>query len=143
MSGGPVEWTGIYEAVVKDLDASVSAGRRHLLTEDSIRAFTIDALVDRGVDPRHLEIEWRSSVQRGVMHDLVIDTPPSTIVEFKFPRSPRVGNMPLSASVLMGAVGVIAFTLPSMGLSIAFTHPSRCMQASFFMNCEKEYSISS
>ena len=84
----------IWASIAAGLESAIAAGRRHLLTEDSVRGYAIEGLVGYGFDPSSIAIEWAPGDSRGIKHDLVIGTPPSEVMEFKFPRAPRSGNRP-------------------------------------------------
>ena len=72
------------------LDVHVSAGRRHLLTEDVVRFATVTVLADQGVTADRLAAE--RTVPGVGRIDLLVDPPGGAAVEFKFPREPSEMN---------------------------------------------------
>lgn len=70
----------------------VEAGREHLLTEDVLRFATVAAIEEQGISPSHLTLEYLLP-DRGKI-DLVVGTPPTTAIEFKYPRDSRTGTSP-------------------------------------------------
>ena len=92
-------WNEMWAHVTESVSAEIAAGRRHLLTEDFVRHATVVALDEHDVDASRLEYEWRPPDRNNVQYDLVVDTPPSAIIEFKFPRAPRAGNRPYTQVV--------------------------------------------
>jgi hypothetical protein len=89
-----VDWAGIWSRVAEQLTLDVEAGKRHWLTEDSLRRYTANALVEfGGVAPDRVRFERHGLVQGGSV-DLVVDTPLKAAVEFKFPRDPSILNAP-------------------------------------------------
>lgn len=89
---GPNDFAPLWAEVANRMRAHLVAGRAHLLTEDTLRFTTIAVLEDMGVVPERLAIEHLLP-DRGKI-DLVIDTPPSVAIEFKYPRDSRTGISP-------------------------------------------------
>jgi hypothetical protein len=80
---------GIWEAVAAELGTYRRRGLGQLLTEDTVRFATARALVDAGVDPAELRVEWPHPVLKGSRVDLVAGgQQPAVLIEFKFPPEP-------------------------------------------------------
>lgn len=82
-----VPWAEVWRATADAMAAHLQAGREHLLTEDVLRFSLARALEDAGVDPGRLRVEHRVAEIGAI--DLVIETPPVTAVEIKYPRDPE------------------------------------------------------
>lgn len=82
-------WTSVAEALGQHLDS----GRGHLLTEDVMRFATVLELERLGVTPECMRPEFQAPDVGGKI-DLVIDSPPTVAIEFKFPRDSRTGISP-------------------------------------------------
>src|SRR5689334_20680509 len=77
----------VWTDVASQLAAHRAAGRRHLLTEDTVRMCTVLSLEGIGVAPEDLRIEVFDPVLHGGKVDLVVtSTKGRTIVELKYPR---------------------------------------------------------
>ncbi len=85
-------WIVILDHVTQAVRGDIELGRRHLLTEDRVRWFLLDALQASGVMPGSVGFEHRVDGVGAV--DLVVGQPPSIVVELKFPRDPRSRNPP-------------------------------------------------
>jgi hypothetical protein len=81
-----------WEAVAAELRTHRRRGLGRLLTEDTVRFASARALVDAGVDPAALHVEWPHPVLKGSRVDLVADGHPPALIEFKFPREPNEQN---------------------------------------------------
>ncbi|MGW0058357.1 hypothetical protein ACWDTT_00310 [Streptosporangium sandarakinum] len=84
----------VWEAVAAELRTHRRNGLGRLLTEDTVRFASARALVDAGVDPVMLHVEWPHPVLRGSRVDLVADGHPPALIEFKFPREPNEQSAP-------------------------------------------------
>jgi hypothetical protein len=73
--------------VTSTLQDHLARGLRHLLTEDVVRFATIRALVDAGISPERLRVEHRIADLGSI--DLVVDLPPTAMLELKYPRDPQ------------------------------------------------------
>lgn len=82
-----VPWAEVWRATADAMAVHLQAGREHLLTEDVLRFSLARALEDAGVDPGRLQVEHRVADIGAI--DLVIDTPPATAIEIKYPRDPE------------------------------------------------------
>lgn len=82
-----VPWAEVWRATADAMAVHVQAGREHLLTEDVLRFSLARALEDGGVDPKRLRVEHRVADIGAI--DLVVDTPPATAIEVKYPRDPE------------------------------------------------------
>lgn len=80
-----VDWDAVWRAVAAEMGQHSARGRGHLVTEDTLRFTTIQELQLQGISPDRLRIEYRVSEPPASL-DLVIDDPPSVVIEFKFPR---------------------------------------------------------
>lgn len=90
-----VNWAGIWTDVARQLRAHRTAGRGHVLTEDSLRLCTILSLQGAGVPPQALRIEVFDPVLKGGKVDLVVSHPAGrTVLELKYPRGSRTGISP-------------------------------------------------
>ena len=79
----------VWQTVAAELRAHRRAGLSALLTEDTVRFATARALVQVGVEPGLLRVEWPHPDLKGSRIDLVIGRPrPTALIEFKFPREP-------------------------------------------------------
>lgn len=94
MIGPPIDWMPVWGDVAHRVGAHRSAGRGHLITEDSVRQETILALGDRGVAPDRLAVEVLAPALTGGKIDLVVDPPVGTVIELKYPRDSRTGFSP-------------------------------------------------
>jgi hypothetical protein len=79
------DWTEVWKAVADEINTICQRGLAHVVTEDVLRHLTVLELQRGGVDGSRLRIEQRAPVLQGSL-DLVIDVPPTAVVEFKFPR---------------------------------------------------------
>lgn len=80
--------------VAARLATHVSAGRLHLLTEDTVRMETVLSLDEAGVPGSRLAAEVRAPELAGGKLDLVVDPPSGLVVEFKYPRDSLTGISP-------------------------------------------------
>ena len=87
-----MDWIVVLDHVAQAVRADIELGRRHLLTEDRVRWFLLDALQASSVMPGSVKFEYRVDGVGAV--DLVVVQPPSIVVELKFPRDPRSRNPP-------------------------------------------------
>lgn len=85
-------WIHLWRDVAAQIEEQVQRGRQHLLTEDSLRWATVEALERSGMSPDEIAFEYLLP-DRGKV-DLVVKSPPSIAVEFKFPRDSRTGISP-------------------------------------------------
>ncbi len=88
----PVEWTGIWSDVAKELRRYRADGMAHLVTEDVVRFATIQVLARSHVNPAILRVEYPHPVIRHSKIDLTVGLPPSNVIEFKYPREPNEKN---------------------------------------------------
>jgi hypothetical protein len=89
-----VDWTRVWGDVARRVDAHLTAGRRHLITEDTLRLETVCALQEAGVTPDRLTLEAVApGLGRGKL-DLALDGVSGTVIELKFPRDSRTGSSP-------------------------------------------------
>jgi len=84
----PPQWTAVWDQLARTVQAHIDAGRGHLVTEDVVRFATAVALEAAGVDPSRIRFEHRVPAISASL-DLVIDVPPTSVVELKYPRDPR------------------------------------------------------
>lgn len=89
-----IEWDQVWQGVVARLEAHCSAGRKHLLTEDTLRMSTIESLGAEGVDPARIATEVNAPGLGAGKLDLTVDGLAGAVVEFKFPRDSRTGISP-------------------------------------------------
>lgn len=82
----------LWQAVAAELAAHRRAALERLLTEDVVRFATARALVAHGCDAAELRLEWPHPVLRGSRVDLVVGSPPTGLIELKFPREPTEKN---------------------------------------------------
>lgn len=89
-------WRGaeVWAAVTAELRCGYrQRGLAGLMTEDTVRFATARALIEAGVDPSGLRVEWPHPALRGSRVDLAVGgEPPSALIEFKFPREPTEQN---------------------------------------------------
>lgn len=90
----PVDWDRLWRDVAARVAAHRTAGRGHLLTEDTVRLETMLALEKAGVGPERLRIEVPTPVLVKGKLDLVVDPPGGVVVELKYPRDSRTGISP-------------------------------------------------
>jgi hypothetical protein len=91
----PDSWAKVWRDVATQLGVHRAAGRRHLLTEDTVRMCTVFALEHVGVAPGDLTIEVFDPILRGGKVDLVVTgSKGRTVVELKYPRGSRSGVSP-------------------------------------------------
>jgi hypothetical protein len=89
------EWRDprVWHTVAAELGSYRRSGLGGLLTEDVVRFASARALVQAGVDPAGLRVEWPHPVLKGSRVDLVAGGPsPMALIEFKFPREPNEQN---------------------------------------------------
>src|SRR5699024_7537468 len=92
---GEASWAETWREVARQLGVHRAAGRRHLLTEDTVRMCTVLALEEIGVAPRDLGIEVADPALGGGKIDLVVTWPEGrAVVELKYPRGSRSGISP-------------------------------------------------
>lgn len=91
---GVVDLLPTWHVVAGRMEAHLSAGRQHLLTEDVLRWATIDALIEQGVAPGDLRVEVIIPTTRGKIDLVVGRNEEATAIEFKFPRDSRTGISP-------------------------------------------------
>ncbi len=116
----PVPWHEVWTAVAGELRRYRAAGLELLLTEDVVRFSSIRALVDAGVSPDRLRVEWAPPVLRGGKVDLVVDDPVAAAVEFKYPREPRTTNPPWTQHLGQMLADVYRLAvLPGVGTRLA------------------------
>jgi hypothetical protein len=84
----PGPWADI-AAELRELRAQ---GLGRLLTEETVRFATVKALARHGVEPDAMRYEWPHPALRGSRIDLVVGTPPSVLIELKYPREPNETN---------------------------------------------------
>jgi len=101
LGGDSLDWLGVWGDVAQQVADHRAAGRRHLLTEDTVRLCTVLALERAGVAPSRLKVEVPEKVLRGGKLDLVLDHVESThgaagrtVIELKYPRGSRTGISP-------------------------------------------------
>lgn len=89
-----VGWVSVWAQVTSGLGRHFSAGRGHLLTEDTLRLCLIEALGEHGVDAARLAAEvYAPNLGPGKL-DLTVDGPSGTVIELKYPRDSRTGFSP-------------------------------------------------
>ena len=89
------DWTAVWHDVADTMREHRVAGRRHLLTEDSLRMATVLALERSGVSTNDLAIEVADPLLIGGKLDLVIGPAEArTVIEIKYPRGSRTGVSP-------------------------------------------------
>ncbi len=88
------DWEQVWEDVAHRLGDHRAAGRKLLLTEDSVRWCTVLALEAVGVTPDRLAIEVQTPVLAGGKIDLTVDGADGTIIELKYPRASRTAISP-------------------------------------------------
>jgi hypothetical protein len=90
-----VPWAQVWADVARQVGEHRGAGRRHLLTEDTVRMCSILSLQATGVAPGDMTIEVFDPVLKGGKVDLVVGPPEHrTVVELKYPRGSRTGISP-------------------------------------------------
>ncbi len=82
----------LWRTVAGRMASHVEAGREHLLTEDVLRFATVVAIEEQGISPRHLGLEHLLPDKGKI--DLVVGSPPTIAIEFKYPRDSRTGTSP-------------------------------------------------
>jgi len=83
----------VWAAVASQLRAYRARGLTGLMTEDTVRFATAQALADAGTPPQQMRVEWPHPLLRGSRVDLAIGLPtPTALLEFKFPREPNELN---------------------------------------------------
>lgn len=88
------DWSTVWQDVARRLAEHRAAGRKHLLTEDTVRFCTVLALEDAGVIPERLQIEALVPVLARGKLDLTVDGASGTVIELKYPRASRTGISP-------------------------------------------------
>lgn len=88
------DWEQVWVDVARRLAEHRAAGRALLLTEDSVRWFTVQALEATGVSPDRLAVEVPASPLAGGKLDLTVDGVTGTVIELKYPRGSRTGISP-------------------------------------------------
>lgn len=89
-----VEWVPLWEQVAARLSSHWTAGRGHLLTEDTLRLCLVEALGEHGVGPERLAAEVYAAGLGAGKLDLTVDGPTGTVIELKYPRDSRTGFSP-------------------------------------------------
>lgn len=89
-----VDWTAVWCDVADRVAAHRTAGRGHLLTEDTVRHETVLALEGVGIPPARLAAEVFVPQLPGRKLDLVLDPPDGVVIELKYPRGSRTGISP-------------------------------------------------
>ncbi|CRK61110.1 hypothetical protein [Alloactinosynnema sp. L-07] len=86
--------TTLWQAVASEIRGYRSRGLARVLTEDTIRFATVRALVDAGVEPTRLRVEWPHVGLTDSLIDLVVvDVDrPAALIGFKYPREPNEKN---------------------------------------------------
>jgi hypothetical protein len=84
--------TALWRTVARRMAGHVESGREHLLTEDVLRFVTVVAIEEQGVSPDRIALE-HVLPDKGKI-DLVIGSPPTVAIEFKYPRDSRTGFSP-------------------------------------------------
>lgn len=83
----------VWAAVASRLRAYRTAGLTGLMTEDTVRFATAQALADAGTPPEQMHVEGPHPVLRGSRVDLALGLQtPTALLEFKFPREPNELN---------------------------------------------------
>jgi hypothetical protein len=96
--GGPageavdLDVLGLWSTVAARMASHVEAGREHLLTEDVLRFVTVASIEDQGITPDRLRLEHLLPDKGKI--DLVVGSPPTIAIEFKYPRDSRTGISP-------------------------------------------------
>lgn len=89
---GSEAWASVWSDVARRLGEHRAAGRRHLLTEDTVRMCTVLALEKVGVSPNDMGIEVYDSILGGGKVDLVVTGDEGrTVIELKYPRASTSG----------------------------------------------------
>ncbi len=92
-TSGPVAWDQLWHALAGAIAVHASAGRSHVLTEDTLRFALILGLEERGVSLADLRVEVIEPLVDGKL-DLVVGDPIQAAFELKFPRDSRTGISP-------------------------------------------------
>lgn len=89
--GDSLDWLSVWQRTGATVAAHVSAGRGHLMTEDTLRFAAILALGREGIEPAAITIELPDPRLAGGKLDMVVDmgSGDRAVVEFKFPRDAR------------------------------------------------------
>jgi hypothetical protein len=84
-------WDDVWQDTAKLIGDHVEAGRRHLLTEDTLRFAAVGALEKAGMAPEQMKIEWPMPELGHGKLDLLVtfDGGARAAIEFKFPRDAR------------------------------------------------------
>lgn len=83
----------VWHAVADDLRSYRNDGLARLVTEDTVRFAAARALMNAGVAPGKLRVEWPHPVIKGLRVDLVVTgQTPVAFIEFKYPREPNETN---------------------------------------------------
>jgi hypothetical protein len=83
----------LWDSVADAMREHIRAGLTGVLTEDTLRFATAQAIARTGADARELRVEWPHPTLPGSRIDLVFGKPdPRVLVEFKFPREPSEKN---------------------------------------------------
>lgn len=92
---GEATWAEVWRDVATQLKVHRAAGRRHLLTEDTVRMCTVMALEAVGVAPGDVGVEISDPALGGGKMDLVVSRPQGrSVVELKYPRGSPSGISP-------------------------------------------------
>lgn len=94
-----IAWVEVWSDVASRLRTHRVAGRRHLLTEDTVRMETVHALDAVGVAADRLTAEYLAPELSGGKLDLVVDPPGGVVIELKYPRDSRTGPSPDTMTV--------------------------------------------
>jgi hypothetical protein len=86
-----VPWENVWERVANQLNSYCDVGLDGLLTEDVVRFSTVQQLVEAGISPADLEVEWRRPGVPDAVDVVHLGTPRAAL-EFKYPREPRETN---------------------------------------------------
>ncbi|MGY1810651.1 hypothetical protein ACI8AF_25055 [Blastococcus sp. SYSU D00669] len=89
-----LDWPSLWGQVAERLAAHRTAGRTHLLTEDTVRHETVLALETFGVTPERLALEVPAPALAGGKLDLVVDDAGLAVIELKYPRDSKTGISP-------------------------------------------------
>lgn len=86
------ESASTYDAVAQEIRDLRERGLGHLLTEETVRFATAQALVSAGVVPESLRTERPHPIIKGARIDLAVGEPETAFIEFKYPREPAEKN---------------------------------------------------
>lgn len=93
-AAGVLDWPSVWAGTAGRLREHCAKGRRHLLTEDTVRMSVVLELQTACVAPGRLALEVPSAELAGGKVDLTVDGVPGAVIELKYPRDSRTGISP-------------------------------------------------